>query len=123
MLGVSELSQSWPAFRLLYASDQCPADHAPHACGLGCRVGCSCADLKEAGYSEGLKLAGFTAKECKDGGYNAKALKKAGFSASDCKAVGFAAAIKAAGFSIEEARAAGFTCEGARRRARLDGAE
>ena len=69
-------------------------------------MGCSCADLKEAGYSEGLKLAGFTAKECKDGGYNAKALKKAGFSASDCKAVGYDAAIKAAGFSIEEARGA-----------------
>lgn len=81
---------------------------------------CSCAQLKDDGYTltklqticpcKALKAAGFSARQLKDEGSTAQQLRLCGFDACELRAAGFTAQeLKDAGFSDGELKGAGYS--------------
>lgn len=88
--------------------------------------GCSCAQLKDNGYSlkdlqtvcdcKDLRAAGFNARQLRDIGYTASRLASCGFSACETHAAGFTAQeMKDGGYSDGELKGAGFSAEDIRK--------
>jgi hypothetical protein len=73
------------------------------------QLGFSCAEVKAMGVVQGLKAAGYTCAEAKQGGYTCAEAKQAGYTLAEMKQAGFIPReCMQAGFTYEEGWAAGF---------------
>jgi hypothetical protein len=73
------------------------------------QLGFSCAEVKAMGVVQGLKAAGYTCAEAKQGGYTCAEMKQGGYTCAEAKQAGFnPRECKQAGFTYEEGWAAGY---------------
>jgi ribosomal protein L13E len=74
------------------------------------QLGFSCAEVKAMGMVQGLKAAGYTCAEAKQGGYTCAEARQGGYTCAEAKQAGYTCAeAKQAGFNPRECMQAGFT--------------